>query len=161
MELLKKIVTVGLVAALFLSAGCASRVSKPVSDELRDTKLQYEGSWQVHRLKAPRKQTFGRERFNCPVDGFKFAVVVRSGVMEMNFRGKTHKTNVAQDGSFRMEIPTDKSYRRSRGANANKSEITVILQGSLAGDNPAGLYTIGTARLNNQGCEARTKFIKL
>lgn len=161
MEILKQLVTAGLATALFLVAGCASRVSKPVSDELRDTELQYEGRWQVHRLKAPRKQIIGRERFTCHVDGFKFRVSVRKGVMAMNYDKKTYKTNVAHDGSFRMEIPTERSYRRTTGANENKSGITVILQGSLASDSLAGLYTTGTARLNNQGCEARTKFKKL
>lgn len=161
MEILKQIVALGLVTTLGLSMGCANRVSRPVSDELRDTQMLYEGRWEVHRLKSPRYQFFGPDRFNCPTDEFKLRLAVRDGVMEMNYGRNTYKTNVASNGSFRLEIPTDGSYKRPSGANDNKSEITVILQGSLAGDKPAGFYTIGTARINNRGCEAPTKFKKL
>ncbi len=88
-------------------------------------------------------------------------MAVHDGVLKLARYGTVHQANVAHDGSFRLEMPTKSTYKRSRGANNNKSEVTIILQGSLAGDEPSGLHTIGAAYLNNQGCEAKTKYSRL
>lgn len=161
MRIIKQLSAIAIVVILTLSSGCASRVNRPISDENRDTELQYEGRWQVHRFKAARKQVFGSDHFNCSGKETTFTMAVRSGVLELLRFGSVHKTNVAHDGSFRLEMPTDFTYKRSQGASGNKSEITMILQGNLAGKDPTGLYTVGMASLNNQGCQARAKFSRL
>jgi len=138
-----------LVVVSVFSAGCATRVNQPVSDELRDSENKYDGRWVMHKLTSPREQEIGRERFRCPTKARQFNANVRDGVLSTTWSGKQYTANVDGAGRFRMEIPSSGSYKRSSGANDNNSEITYIMQGSLAGDDPDGLYTIGTKRLNN------------
>lgn len=147
-----------LLALLTLGIGCATRVNQSIENEARDRTGRFDGPWVVHRLPAARTQIRGRERYACPTEGFDFPVSVRDGVIRVELDGRTHEANVAEDGRFRLVIPTGAEYRRHSGANENNSQITVVLQGSLAEGDRSGLYTLGSARLNNQGCEARARF---
>jgi|GEM_PF-1647911 len=147
-----------LLVAVLANSACASRVMHPVAEAERDRSGKFDGTWVVHRLKAPGVQQVGNERFRCPTEGFDFPARVSDGVLHVRRGARSHRTNIGADGRFRLEMPTGGNYRRSRGANANGSEITLVLQGSLAADERGGLYTAGAARLNNHGCEARVRF---
>lgn len=146
-----------LTAVLLVISGCAATVLSPVADADRSTSGIYSGQWILTRLAYKGIQTFGTVRFNCQISETRLQMTVENGIGKISYRGKKYQGNISKEGKFRIEIPTEYSYKSKTGDTGRDAKITFIFQGSLASNKLSGMYTEGMAQLNNQGCSAIVK----
>ena len=146
-----------LTAALLIVSGCAATVLSPVTDADRSTSGIYSGQWILTRSAYKGIQTFGTDRFRCQISGARLQMTVENGIGRFSYRGKKYRGNINKEGNFRIEIPTEYTYKSRTGDTGRDPNITFIFQGSLASNQLNGMYTEGMAQLNNQGCSAIVK----
>ena len=148
-----------ILTILFLATGslstCAAFIVTPVSDADRDTNETFDGHWRMTLVPLNSIQIVGKERFRCDFRTNVSVLSVKHGVAKITGSYPAHVTNVAANGRFRLEIPTENRFRNSRGDNEIKNRVTRIYQGILSGDASTGLYTLGKESLNNAGCSTR------
>jgi len=153
--MVKQFFTAASFASLLLLSACSSLSTKPISAEDKDTTGQYDGLWILNEKALSARQQIGNSFFRCYFNDVTQSVFVTDGVATMRRGSKSYQSNVASNGRFRIEIPSDSKFTRSSGVNANKNGITYIYTGKLANDNGKGLLTLGMESLNNSGCSTR------
>ena len=149
-----------LVVSSFLSS-CSGLIVSPVSDANRDTKNTYDGRWSLNTRPLNSIQDIGIDRFRCKFVAQTISMTVSNGIGRIYFRGTKHAGNIAGDGKFRIEIPTDRRFTKSDGNNDVKNRITYIYQGFLSADGAPGLFILGKENLNNTGCSTKLDFTKV
>jgi len=149
------------LAAILVLSGCANTVSREVADNNRDTSGRYDGTWMVVILPAASIQTIEQWRFQCDGMEGQFPVDVRDGKLFAAKDGDGfHQTNVSRKGKFRLNMPTADMFQESARSSASiyASDVTYIVQGSLAGKQPSGYLTAGVAQFGNNGCTTKLQF---
>jgi hypothetical protein len=106
-------------------------------------------------------QDIGRERFTCTFKVRTIAKAVNNGTGRINYGGTMRSGNIASNGKFRIELPTENRFKKSNGDNDVKNRITYIFQGYLAESGASGLFTSGKEDLNNAGCSTKLVITKI
>ena len=157
--------TLRFLTVLFLGAGllssCAAFIVSPVSDADRDTNQTFDGHWRMTTAPLNSMQTVGKARFRCDFRKNVSMLRVKDGAAKITGRYPNHVTNVAANGRFRLEIPTENRFRNSRGNNEIKNRVVHIYQGILSEEESTGLFILGKESLNNAGCSTEMTIKKV
>lgn len=149
----KKVVFVLFIIGLL--PACSALIMSPVSDADRDTQNTYDGYWKFETKSISSTQTVGTYLYNCKFVESTTFMNVKNGIGSIKYRGQQHRTNIAKNGTFRIEIPTERRFRKANGNDDVKNRVTEIYQGRLNESGASGLFVLGHEARNNTGCSTK------
>lgn len=145
-----------LFGAFITLTACTDTVRQPLTESERDIRGVYDGRWIAHVSKPAKTQHVAQWVFTCPGEAYDLPFIVRGGRLQL----ADGETWVNRDGKFRLEVPSDRKLKESAGSgdSISRGQVTIILQGSLAGNSPSGYITAGVEQFGNNGCSSKVRY---
>ena len=158
------------IAVVCLLMSCASPQEELLSASQYDGSVgtfngsRFDGDWRALMGSTAVVQQVQEYRFDCAPFTESFFLRVKSGVaagfMEAD---ENYSFSVPLDarGRFKAFIPTNTAYTYKDIEIDRESNIVLVLEGELAVGKQSGLFTIGDAAIQGQGCTTQVQFVAL
>ena len=154
--------TGALMVAVLLSA-CAGAVSRPTSEQDRDTSGRFDGPWLVTVAKGAGVQYVQNWSVECGDMTNEFDILIQDGTINIKSEAGSTRAYVSTEGNFKLSLPLS-----GEASSSSRSDVTLangdrrlILSGRLGGDKPVGIITYGIAELGWGGCTSKTSFSRI